>query len=63
MGKKWTYQAEDIFEEMPESPEEVLMKIPEEVCQEVGLVPGDNVKVSVGDQGTIIIEKIEDGKE
>lgn len=63
MGKTWTYKVEDIFEEIPETPEDVLMKIPEEVCKEVGLEPGDNIKILLGDQGTLIIEKIENGKE
>ena len=63
MGKTWTYKVEDIFEEIPETPEDVLMKIPEEVCKEVGLEPGYNINILLGDQGTLIIEKIETGKE
>lgn len=63
MSKQWTYKVEDIFEDIPNNPEEVLMNIPEEVSKEIGLVPGDKIKVSIGDQGTLIIEKITDGKE
>ena len=33
------------------------MKIPEEVANAIGLVPGDKVRILWGDQGTIIIEK------
>ena len=60
--KTWTFKMEEIFEDIPDNPEEVLMKIPEEVCEKVGLVPGDKIKVLVGDQGTLIIEKLKDGE-
>lgn len=60
--KTWTFKMEEIFEDIPDNPEDVLMKIPEEVCEQVGLVPGDKVKVLVGDQGTLIIEKLKDGE-
>jgi hypothetical protein len=56
-AKSWTFKAEDIFEDIPTDPENCLMKIPEEVSNAIGLVPGDRVKILWGDQGTIIIEK------
>lgn len=64
-AKTWTFKAEDIFEDIPTDPQNCLMKIPEEVSKQIGLVPGDKVKVLWGDQGTIIIEKVKetDGKE
>jgi len=58
--KTWTYNMEDIFEDIPDSPEEVMMKLPPEVAEEVGLVPGDKIKILIGDQGTLIIEKVKD---
>jgi hypothetical protein len=61
--KTWTYNAEDIFEEIPTDLENVMMKIPPEVADEIGLKPGDTVKVLWGDQGTIIIQKGTDGQE
>lgn len=58
--KTWTFKAEEIFEDIPDDPKNCLMKIPDEVAQKVGLVPGDKVKVLWGDQGTIIIEKVKE---
>ena len=57
---KYTYNMEDIFEEIPDDPENIAMKIPPEVAKEVGLEPGDTIKLLVGDKGTLIIEKIEE---
>jgi len=56
--KTWTFKAEEIFEEIPKDPKNVVMKIPDEVAQTVGIKPGDKIKVLVGDQGTIKIEKV-----
>ena len=60
--KQWTFKMEDIFEEIPDNPNEILMNIPEEVCNQVGLTPGDNIKILIGDQGTLIIEKLDKEK-
>lgn len=57
--KTWTYKVEDIFEDIPEDPENVNMNIPPEIAEQMGLVPGDNLKILWGDQGTIIIQKID----
>lgn len=57
--KTWTFKAEDIFEDIPNDLENVNMTIPPEVAEAVGLKPGDSVKVLWGDQGTIIIEKVD----
>lgn len=62
-NNSWTFKVEDIFEDIPDNPEEILMKIPEEIAEKQGWKPGDVLKVLVGDQGTIIITKVEDGKE
>lgn len=56
--KQWTYKVEDIFEDIPDDPENVNLRIPEEVAEQVGLKPGDPIRVLWGDQGTIIIEKV-----
>jgi|SRR6056300_986519 len=61
----WTFKVEDVFEDIPDDPNEVLLKIPEAVADKAGFEPGDPLRVLWGDQGTIIIEKIEvdaDGK-
>jgi hypothetical protein len=52
------YKYEDIFQDIPDDPENVHMTIPPEICEEVGLEPGDTVKILLGDQGTVIIEKV-----
>ena len=57
--KTWTFKVEDIFEDIPDDPENVNMTIPEEIAEAVGLKPGDPIKILWGDQGTIIIEKLE----
>lgn len=56
--KKYIYKAEEIFEDIPDDPENVNMKIPEEIAKEMGLEPGDTVRVLWGDKGTVIIEKV-----
>lgn len=61
--KSWTFQAKDIFEDIPTDPENCLMTIPEEVSAAIGIVPGDRVKILLGDQGTLIIQKAIDGEE
>ena len=55
-----TYKYEDVFEEDPNNPENVLLTIPPEICEEIGLVPGDPIKILIGDQGSVIIEKVKD---
>jgi len=57
--KQWTFKVEDIFEDIPDDPENVTMTIPEEIQKAAGIHPGDTVKILWGDQGTIIIEKID----
>lgn len=58
--KQWTFKAEDIFKNIPGDDKNVEMKIPEEVADAIGLLPGDKVRVLWGDQGTIKIEKVEE---
>jgi len=56
---RWEYKVEEIFEDIPDDPNNVNMKIPDEVAEKAGLKPGDNIKILWGDQGTIIIEKLD----
>jgi len=56
--KVWTYKVEDIFEDIPDDPKNVTMTIPQPIRDEIGLKEGDTIKVSIGDKGTLIIEKV-----
>jgi hypothetical protein len=57
-AKKYIYKAEEIFEDIPDDPQNVNMKIPDEIAKEAGLEPGDTVRILWGDQGTVVIEKV-----
>jgi antitoxin component of MazEF toxin-antitoxin module len=60
---KTIYNQEEIFQDIPGNPDQVTMKIPDEIAEAAGIKPGDTIKVSWGDQGTIIITKVDDDKE
>jgi antitoxin component of MazEF toxin-antitoxin module len=57
--QKKTYKYSDIFKNQEG---EEVMTLPPEIIKDLELEPGDNLKILMGDQGTIILEKI-DGKE
>jgi bifunctional DNA-binding transcriptional regulator/antitoxin component of YhaV-PrlF toxin-antitoxin module len=59
MTKQYVYKVEDIFEDIPDDSENVLMNLPQEVMDQVGIGPGDTVKILLGDQGSLIIEKLD----
>ena len=64
--RRWIYKQEEIFQDIENDPDNVNMTIPPEVAEAAGIMPGDAIKISVGDQGTMIIEKInkeQNGKE
>ncbi len=56
--KQWTFNVEEIFEDIPDDPKNVIMNIPEEIREAAGFKEGDPIRVFWGDQGTIKIEKI-----
>jgi AbrB family looped-hinge helix DNA binding protein len=55
-----TYSVEEIFEDDPENPDNVLMKIPDEIAEQMGWKPGDVLKV-VTEEGSISIKKVDNG--
>lgn len=57
--QKKTYKYSDILKDQEG---EFNITLPPEIIKDLELEPGDNLKVLLGDQGTIILEKI-DGKE
>lgn len=40
-----TYCVEEIFEDIPDDEENLLMKIPPEICEELGWEPGDTLEI------------------
>lgn len=54
------YKVEDIFEDDPDNPENVLMKIPDEIAERMGWHPGDTLRITT-ENGIISITKVENG--
>lgn len=63
MADTYEYKVEDIFHDIENDPDNVMMTIPEEIREKIGLVPGDTVRILWGDKGTIIITKVEENAE
>jgi hypothetical protein len=57
MIDKKIYLAEELFEEIPEDPDNVLFKIPPEVCEAQGWAPGDLLNIKI-ENGSMIINKV-----
>ena len=51
-----TYKYDDLFKQNENGEAELFL--PLELSEELGLQPGDNLKILLGDQGTVILEKI-----
>ena len=51
------YKTSDIFTEDENG--DFVMKIPDGILKAAGLTAGDDVKISLGDKGTLVIEKEE----
>ena len=54
--EKLTFLAEEIFEDIPGDPDNVMMKIPPEICEAQGWKEGDTLNIKVED-GAIVISK------
>ena len=57
------YKYEDIFQDDPNNPGQTLMTIPPEVLKKQGWAEGTAVKISIGDQGSVIIEEVKENNE
>ena len=57
--KTWEFKKKDIFTKTDENGV-TTMKIPPEVLKAGNWKEGDKIKLKIGDQGTIIIEKADD---
>jgi|TARA_B100001094_G_scaffold274828_1_gene282040 hypothetical protein len=59
MEKPIEYKVEDIFHDIPGDEKMMNMTIPPEIMEAQGWKQGDNLKIEWGDQGSIIITKLE----
>ena len=55
--EKLTFLVEELFEDIPGDPDNVIMKIPPEICEAQGWIEGTTLSVRVED-GKMIISKI-----
>jgi bifunctional DNA-binding transcriptional regulator/antitoxin component of YhaV-PrlF toxin-antitoxin module len=55
--EKLTYKVDDIFEDIPGDPDNVIMKIPPEIIEHTGWREGDTLNIEIED-GAIIIKKL-----
>jgi len=55
------YKVEDIFEDDPDNPDNVLMNIPPEIREQMGWTEGDVLRITV-EEGSIVLEKVDNGK-
>jgi hypothetical protein len=56
-NEKFIFTAEDIFQDIPGDPENVLMKFPDEVLALTGWKEGDTLDIKIED-GKIIVNKV-----
>ena len=56
-----TYSVEEIFEDIKDDPNNVLMNIPPEISETMGWKEGDTLKITV-ENGQMVITKVEDGQ-
>jgi hypothetical protein len=54
---KLTYNVDDLFEDIPGDPDNVIMKLPPEICEAQGWVEGTTLNIQVED-GKMIISKV-----
>ena len=54
-----TYNQKEVFVKDPDNPNNLIMKIPDDILKKKGWSEGTKIKISVGDQGTIIIQEAE----
>lgn len=54
---KLTYNVEDIFQDIPGDPDNVIMKFPPELLEEAGWKEGDTLNIQIED-GVITVTKV-----
>lgn len=55
-----TYKVEEVFEDIPGDPDNVLLNIPPEIIEQLGWKPGDVLNVEAK-EGSIVLEKKDNG--
>lgn len=55
--EKLIFNVEDIFEDIPGDPDNVIMKIPPEILESNGWTTGDTLNIELQD-GAIVIRKV-----
>ena len=55
--EKLTFLAEELFEEIPGDPDNVMFKIPPAICEQQGWKEGDTINIKVQD-GAMILSKV-----
>ena len=50
----YSYNTNEIFEEMPNDPDHVIMKFPEKLMEELGWAEGDTLVVGIDDEKLVI---------
>lgn len=58
MNKSYTFNVQDILKDDPNDPTKSILTIPDEILQAQGWAEGTELKIQIGDQGTIIIEEL-----
>lgn len=61
MVNNYEYKVEDIFEDIEGDEKNVLMNIPPEIREQLGWKEGDVLKIKL-EEGSIVLEKVENGK-
>lgn len=57
---KTLYDVDDIFENDPDNPDNILMKIPDDIAEKMGWMPGDVLRVEM-ENGGLKISKVKNG--
>lgn len=52
-----TFKVEELFHEIPGDPDNVMMTIPPEICEQQGWKSGDTINIKV-EEGKMILSKV-----
>jgi len=57
MTETKTYKVNEVFKPIPDDPENVIMQIPPDICEQMGWKEGDQIHVKAED-GVITLTKV-----